>query len=85
MVIEVGSHTDCRASAKYNMTLSDQRAKSSAQYIVSKGIAKQRIYGKGYGETILITNCPCEGEVKSTCTEEEHQLNRRTEFTIVKY
>ncbi len=84
IVIELGSHTDCRSSKKYNQELSDKRAKSSAEYIVSKGIDPSRIYGKGYGESKLINNCACEGPKKSSCTEEEHQLNRRTEFLIVK-
>lgn len=84
MVIELGSHTDCRASMAYNMNLSDKRAKSSAAYIVSKGIQKDRIYGKGYGESKLKNGCACEGSQKSTCSEEEHQQNRRTEFIIVK-
>lgn len=84
MVIELGSHTDCRSTAAYNMALSDRRAKSSAQYVVSKGIDKSRIYGKGYGETKLVNGCACEGAVKPNCSEAEHQLNRRTEFIIVK-
>lgn len=83
IVIELGSHTDCRAPAKYNLTLSDKRAKASAAYIISKGIAKNRIYGKGYGENKLLNKCACEGKKESTCSEEEHQLNRRTEFRIV--
>ncbi|MEI7594699.1 MAG: OmpA family protein [Bacteroidota bacterium] len=84
MVVELGSHTDCRGSAKYNFELSDQRAKSSVAYIISKGVDKARIYGKGYGESKLVNGCACEGTTKSTCSEEEHQLNRRTEFIIVK-
>jgi outer membrane protein OmpA-like peptidoglycan-associated protein len=84
MVIELGSHTDCRSSASYNASLSDKRAKASAQYVISKGIDSSRIYGKGYGETKLINSCACEGTVKSSCSEQEHQLNRRTEFVIVK-
>ncbi|NLA24815.1 MAG: OmpA family protein [Bacteroidales bacterium] len=83
IVIELGSHTDCRASAAYNMRLSDRRAKSSAAYVISKGIDKSRIYGKGYGETMLVNHCECEGSKVVPCTEEEHQLNRRTEFIIV--
>lgn len=85
IIIELGSHTDCRGSYEYNMALSDRRAKSSAAYIVSKGISADRITGKGYGESQLLTNCPCEGIVISTCTEEEHQLNRRTEFKVTGY
>lgn len=84
MVIELGSHTDCRSSAASNMALSDRRAKASADYIISKGIDKSRIYGKGFGETKLVNGCACEGAVKSTCSEQEHQQNRRTEFIIVK-
>ncbi|MCX8080218.1 MAG: OmpA family protein [Bacteroidia bacterium] len=84
MVIELGSHTDCRGSAASNLSLSDKRAKSSAAYIVSRGIDKTRIYGKGYGESKLVNSCACEGAQKSTCSEEEHAQNRRTEFRIVK-
>jgi outer membrane protein OmpA-like peptidoglycan-associated protein len=84
MVIELGSHTDCRSTAQYNMALSDRRAKSSAQYVISKGIDKSRIYGKGFGETKHVNGCACEGAVKPNCSEAEHQLNRRTEFIIVK-
>lgn len=82
--IELGAHTDCRGSKKYNMTLSDKRAKSSAIYIVSKGISKDRIYGKGYGESKLVNTCDCEGKVKDHCSEDEHALNRRTEFIVVR-
>lgn len=84
MTIELGSHTDCRSSAAYNLALSDKRAKASANYIISKGIAKGRIIGKGYGETKLINKCECEGKRVVPCTEEEHQANRRTEFIIIK-
>ena len=81
IVIELSSHTDCRASDSYNMTLSDKRAKSAAKYIVEKGgIPKNRITGKGYGETMLINRCA--NGVK--CSETEHQENRRTEFKVIK-
>jgi outer membrane protein OmpA-like peptidoglycan-associated protein len=83
MVIELGSHTDCRSSAESNMKLSDNRAKSSAEYIKKKITNPDRITGKGYGETKLLNGCVCEGAVKSTCSEDEHQKNRRTEFIIV--
>ncbi len=83
IIIELSSHTDCRASYQYNMTLSDNRAKSSASYIISKGISANRITGKGYGETKLVNDCACEGkEISRVCTEEEHQANRRTEFQV---
>jgi len=80
--IELASHTDCRASNDYNMNLSENRAKSTEEYLVSKGISKKRINGKWFGETQLATDCPCEGSQKSSCSEDEHQLNRRTEFKI---
>lgn len=82
--IELGSHTDCRASMSYNEKLSDRRAKSSAEWVRKKITNPQRIYGKGYGESRLVNDCGCEGNVKSDCSEDEHQLNRRTEFIIIK-
>lgn len=82
--IELGSHTDCRASYSYNEKLSDRRAKSSAEWVRAKITNPQRIYGKGYGEARLVNDCACEGNVKSDCSEEDHQLNRRTEFIITK-
>ncbi len=82
IIIELSSHTDCRGTKRYNEALSDRRAKSSAAYIVSQGIDPGRITGKGYGEYQMLVNCPCEGAQKSNCTEEEHQLNRRTEFKV---
>jgi outer membrane protein OmpA-like peptidoglycan-associated protein len=84
MVIELGSHTDCRASKSYNMSLSNRRAKSSANYIKQRITNPSRIYGKGYGESQLVNDCACEGSVVSDCSDEEHQANRRTEFKIVK-
>jgi len=83
MVVELGSHTDCRASKAFNMRLSDKRAKSSATYIKSKITNPERIYGKGYGESQLLNGCECEGSVKSDCSEEEHEKNRRTEFKVI--
>jgi outer membrane protein OmpA-like peptidoglycan-associated protein/tetratricopeptide (TPR) repeat protein len=83
IIIELSSHTDCRSSAQYNLTLSDNRAKASANYIISKGISAERISGKGYGETKLVNDCACEGKVMTRkCTEAEHQANRRTEFQV---
>lgn len=82
--IELGSHTDCRASKAHNKRLSDKRAKSSADYIRKRISDPKRIYGKGYGESQLVNDCGCEGNVVSDCSEEEHQANRRTEFRVVK-
>ena len=82
--IELGSHTDCRSSAKFNQLLSEKRAKSSTDYIVSKGISASRMTYKGYGESRLINKCACEGKKKSNCPESEHAKNRRTEFIITR-
>lgn len=84
MTIELGAHTDCRGSAAANLKLSTTRAKASANYIIKNGIAKTRITGKGYGESKLLNSCGCEGKKQSTCSEEEHAKNRRTEFIITK-
>ncbi len=84
MSIQLGSHTDCRGVAKANIALSDKRAKASAAYIVKAGIKKDRIVGKGFGESKLLNACACEGKVKPTCSEDEHAKNRRTEFIITK-
>lgn len=84
MVVELGSHTDCRETKAYNQLLSNKRAKASADYI-KKGITKpERITGKGYGKSKLINHCSCDGDSVSTCSEKEHQKNRRTEFIIIK-
>jgi outer membrane protein OmpA-like peptidoglycan-associated protein len=84
MVIELGSHTDCRGTKAANKTLSDNRAKASADYIKSRITNPIRISGIGYGESKLKVNCPCEGTVVSTCPEEEHAKNRRSEFIVKK-
>lgn len=76
--LEVKSHTDSRAPDTYNMNISNSRAKSIINYIISKGIDSERITGKGYGETELLNNCS--NGVK--CTEAEHLVNRRTEFIV---
>lgn len=84
MIIELGSHTDCRGAKDANKKLSDNRAKSSADYIRSRITTPTRISGVGYGEAKLKVDCPCEGKVVSTCPEEEHAKNRRTEFIVKK-
>ncbi len=81
MVIKIESHTDSRGSDNYNMKLSDRRAKSTRDYLLSRGITSDRIESaNGYGETQLLNNCS--NGVK--CSEEEHQLNRRSYFYILK-
>ena len=77
MVIMVKAHTDNRGSDKYNMRLSNRRAKATVQYVISKGIAKERISGEGFGESQPKVDC------KDNCTEEQHAENRRSEFVIV--
>ncbi len=77
--IELSSHTDSRAPDDYNMDLSQRRAESAVNYIVSTGINPNRLTAKGYGETQLVNHCANDVE----CTEEEHQQNRRTEFKVL--
>jgi outer membrane protein OmpA-like peptidoglycan-associated protein len=77
MIIFAKSHTDSRGSDNYNMKLSDRRAKATVQYLISKGIPKERISGQGFGESEPKVAC-------KSCTEEEHAQNRRSEFLIVK-
>ncbi|CAG0983530.1 MAG: OmpA family protein [Bacteroidetes bacterium] len=79
IAVELSSHTDSRASDDYNLKLSQKRADAAAEYIISKGIEKKRIFGKGYGETRLMNKCSNGIE----CTEEEHGKNRRTEFKVI--
>lgn len=76
--VELGSHTDSRASFEYNNELSQKRAESAVRYMTLNGINPMRLTAKGYGETKLVNNC-ADGV---TCTEVEHQANRRTEFKI---
>ncbi|MCX6244301.1 MAG: OmpA family protein [Bacteroidetes bacterium] len=76
--VELGSHTDCRGSDEYNIRLSQRRAESAVQYIISKGIDAKRITAHGYGETQLVNRC----SNGVPCSPEEHQANRRTEFKV---
>ena len=75
--ISAESHTDSRGSNSYNLSLSERRALSTAQYVISKGVDASRITGTGKGETMPSTDCG------GSCNEEEHQLNRRSEFLIL--
>jgi outer membrane protein OmpA-like peptidoglycan-associated protein len=78
--VVAGSHTDSRASNAYNVKLAQNRAQSTVDYIISRGIDASRITPKGFGETQLLNRCS--DGVK--CSEGEHQVNRRTEFVIVR-
>lgn len=77
MVIKVETHTDVRGPASYNQKLSERRAKSTVQYIISKGINASRLSSEGKGESSPLINC-------TKCTKEEHQKNRRSDFIIVR-
>lgn len=85
MVVELGSHTDCRGTASKNLELSQKRADASAEYIKARIKDPWRISGKGYGESKIINGCTCEGPKKQPkYTEAQHAVNRRTEFLVVK-
>jgi outer membrane protein OmpA-like peptidoglycan-associated protein len=75
MIIQINSHTDARGSDQYNQVLSEKRAQSVVDYLISKGISPSRLKYKGWGESNLL--------IKDAQTEEEHQLNRRTTFNLV--
>jgi outer membrane protein OmpA-like peptidoglycan-associated protein len=77
--VELSSHTDSRASDSYNLKLSQKRAESAVNYLISKGVKKENIIAKGYGEKQLVNRC----SNGVNCSEEEHQQNRRTEIKIL--
>ena len=80
--IDVRSHTDSRGNDAYNLALSERRNQSTINYIVEEGgIARERLSGRGYGETQLLNECSNGVD----CTEEQHQLNRRSEFIVQDY
>lgn len=79
MVVEIASHTDSRASHAYNERLSDRRANSTRNWLIQNGIEPNRLIAKGYGENQLVNKC-ADGVY---CSEEDHQLNRRSIFTII--
>jgi outer membrane protein OmpA-like peptidoglycan-associated protein len=78
MVVEIGSHTDNRGTVNFNLNLSQNRADATRNYILEQGIPKNRIHAKGYGESVPIIKCIPE----DSCDEEQHELNRRSEFVI---
>lgn len=79
MKIELSSHTDSRGNDAYNMALSQRRANAAVEYLISKGIARDRLEAAGYGETRLINECANGVQ----CTDEQHQANRRTEVKVL--
>lgn len=78
MVVEIGSYTDNRGDSDYNLELSTKRAESIKSYFINQEIQEKRIIARGYGETFQIIKC----EPSESCTEEQHELNRRSEFKI---
>ncbi|KGL62807.1 OmpA family protein [Polaribacter sp. Hel1_85] len=80
MVVEIGTHSDIRGHNQYNLNLSQKRANSVREYFIEKGIQENRISAVGYGETQPIIKCKTE----DSCTEEQHELNRRCEFIVKK-
>ncbi|WP_421762968.1 OmpA family protein [Ekhidna sp.] len=77
-IVEIGSHTDARGSAEANQSLSERRAKSVVEYLISKGIDKERLLAVGYGETKPLNEC-VDGV---QCSDSKHAANRRTEFKV---
>lgn len=77
--IDIRSHTDTRGSEISNLELSEKRAQSTMNFLISQGIAKDRLTAKGYGESTTIVDC-----ISKKCDESTHQLNRRSEFIIIK-
>ncbi|HSI69582.1 MAG TPA: OmpA family protein, partial [Gillisia sp.] len=77
--IEIGSHADARGSDQYNQKLSERRAASTLEYLVSQGIERERLTSKGYGESMPLNDCT----QPTGCTNEQYSRNRRSEFTIM--
>ncbi len=81
MRIELASHTDARATSAYNMVLSQRRAEAAVAYLVARGVPRERMSARGYGESQPRNRC-VDGV---PCTEREHQFNRRTEFKVTNF
>jgi outer membrane protein OmpA-like peptidoglycan-associated protein len=78
MEVQLGAHTDSRSSDSYNLVLSNNRAKSTLNYIATRGVDNVRLKSKGFGETQPLVDCD------DNCSEVEHSINRRCEFIILK-
>lgn len=78
--VELSSHTDSKGSESYNLELSQKRADNAVQFIVNKGIARDRIKAKGYGETLPVAP----NEINGKDNPEGRAKNRRTEFKVIK-
>jgi len=81
MNISLESHTDSRGSNEYNKNLSANRAKSARSYLIRKGVSPSRVTTQGFGENRLKNRC----KDGVTCSEEEHQQNRRTEVRVTRF
>ena len=81
VTIRIDSHTDARGTDTYNKWLSDKRAKRTLDYLISKGIAAERLGGEGFGEEQLTNHCK-DGVY---CSEKEHRVNRRSEFEVTNF
>lgn len=79
IIVEIGSHTDARGTTAYNERLSQRRAEAVVRYLEQRGVARQRLVPRGYGETQPVNSC----NNNVPCSEREHQLNRRTEFKVL--
>lgn len=77
--VEIASHTDSRGSKESNRSLSERRAQSVTNYLISKGINASKITSNGYGESRLLNRC-ADGV---SCTERDHRVNRRTQFRVI--
>jgi outer membrane protein OmpA-like peptidoglycan-associated protein len=78
-IVELGSHTDSRGSNNYNNRLSQRRAESVVRWLIEKGLERDRLVPRGYGETLNTNQC----KNNIPCSEQEHQMNRRTEFRVL--
>jgi outer membrane protein OmpA-like peptidoglycan-associated protein len=80
LIMEISSHTDSQSSSGFNLGLSNRRAKTAVDFLIANGVAKNRLKAIGYGETRLLNHCAD----NVPCGDEDHKINRRTEFKITK-
>lgn len=79
LIVEISAHTDAQGDSRKNLPLSQKRAESVVNWLIQRGVKRDRLVAKGYGETQLVNNC----DDGVPCSEDEHQLNRRTEFRVL--
>ena len=77
--VEIRSHTDSKGSSKYNLELSEKRAKAVYEYLIKNNVSKYRLKHKGYGETLLSNKC----KDGVRCSDSDHAKNRRTDFKVI--